>query len=72
MNLILEQAIQERDDYIKKHPHLKNYQTQIDDVLDKTPEEYRFSVISVMLLNKLDELMRHIRVYIELNQNETS
>ena len=52
----LETLLKERDALLEKHPKLKEFQKSIDDILDKTPEQYRFSVVSLLLCQKFNQL----------------
>jgi hypothetical protein len=55
----LKDALEKRDNYLKKHPHLKKYQKEIDNVLDKcSSQEHRLLSIFLMLNCKLDELKK--------------
>lgn len=36
---VVKKAIKERDDYIKTHPHLKEYQKEIDYVMEKIGDD---------------------------------
>lgn len=52
----IKDAIEKRDEYIKKHPHLQEFQDQIDDALDKCAEEDRAEVLMILLAGKMSEL----------------
>lgn len=52
----LAEAIEARDLYLKKHPHLQAYQDEIDDILDRTPGDKRQEVLGIMMCGKLGQL----------------
>jgi hypothetical protein len=52
----LKEAIAERDRLIEKYPYLKETQTEIDELMAKTPEKDRCEVLFIMLGVKLKEL----------------
>jgi len=52
----LQKAIAKRDEFLAEHPHLKEYQREIDEVLDKTPEHERAHVLGILMSSKLFEL----------------
>jgi hypothetical protein len=52
----IKDAIEKRDEYIKKHPHLQEFQDQIDDALDKCAEGDRAEVLMILLAGKMSEL----------------
>jgi len=53
----LKKAIEKRDNFLKEHPHLQEYQNYIDSVLSKcTNQNDRLIAIMLMLNGKLNEL----------------
>jgi len=53
----LEKAIKNRDDFLRKHPQMQEYQNLIDDVLSKcTTQNDRLVAILLMLNGKINEL----------------
>ncbi len=59
----LKEAEKERDDFLKEHPHLEEYQKEINEVLDKcTSQEDRLIALLIMLNNKVNELKELINV----------
>lgn len=52
----INEVIAKRDRYIEEHPHLKEFQNQIDDALDKCAVEDRPEVLMIMLGGKMNEL----------------
>ena len=63
MNDILDEAIKERDEYLQKHPHLKPYQEEIDRILSKTPANFRFGVVSLMMVERLQQLGKKLHLF---------
>lgn len=49
-------AVANRDAYIKEHPHLKEFQDQIDDALNKCSTADRAEVLMILLGGKMNEL----------------
>lgn len=47
----LKKAIDERDQFLKDHPRMNNFQIEIDEVLDKCLEKDRLEVIFTMMLS---------------------
>jgi hypothetical protein len=60
MDTPLECAIKNRDEYLDSNPRLKKYQNEIDEILDKTPENERVHVLSIMMSTKLFELQNEL------------
>ena len=56
----IQKAIEARDEFLRKHPHLKQYQEEIDSILDKCKPEDRFTVISLLMSGKMVELQNHM------------
>ena len=50
------EAVAKRDAYIEAHPHLKEFQDQIDSALDKCAEKDRAEVLMIMIAAKMNEL----------------
>lgn len=55
-NIDLENAIQLRDEYLKRHPHLQEFQNEIDNTLDKCRDQDRVQVITLMLGTSMQKL----------------
>ena len=54
----LKEAIKRRDKYIEENPHLKEYQDEIDSMLDKCGNQNdRLATISILLLSKCQEAL---------------
>lgn len=56
----IQKAVEARDAFLEKHPHLKQYQQEIDSILDKCKPEDRFTVISLLMSGKMVELQNHM------------
>ena len=56
----LQKAIEVRDAFLEERPHMKEYQKQIDEILDKCKPEDRFAVISLLMSGKMMELQQHM------------
>jgi hypothetical protein len=58
---LLKEALRRRDAYLEAHPHLKNFQEEIDGLLDKAGnKENRMAVLGMLMEGKLLELGRHL------------
>jgi len=54
---ILEAALRAREQFLKEHPHLQDFQNEIDRIMEKTVGfENRMSVLAFMIETKLYEL----------------
>ncbi|RLI66030.1 MAG: hypothetical protein DRO67_01750 [Candidatus Asgardarchaeum californiense] len=61
MNDILKKAIQKRDEFLEKHPHMKEFQAEIDDILDKCGnQEDRLATSQILLAGKLEEFSKQL------------
>ena len=56
---ILDDAIAKRDEFLEKHPHLKEVQKEYDRIIDAVPEEKRLEVATIMLSSSLVSLSQH-------------
>lgn len=56
----VEKAIKKRDEYLKRHPHLSDYQKEIDETLTKTPDEYRMQTMEILMKSKLIEMQTQL------------
>ena len=56
----LQKAIEARNAFLEERPHLKQYQQEIDSILDKCKPEDRFTVISLLMSGKMVELQNHM------------
>jgi hypothetical protein len=53
----LKKALKNRDDFLREHPQMQEYQNLIDDVLSKcTNQNDRLIAILIMLNSKINEL----------------
>jgi len=68
----LQDAIKERDEFLKEHPELEGLQEEIDDALSKTPEKMRMETISTMMFSKATELKDELVKLQGILKNETS
>lgn len=55
----LEKAEKELSDFLKKHPqpHRQQQQKEIEELLNKTPNDKRLEVVLMMLVQKSNELL---------------
>lgn len=57
----LEEALKEREDFLKENPHMQEYQDEIDEVLDKcVSDQDRLICISMMLAGKMSEQVKQM------------
>lgn len=74
----LKKAIEERNKYLEQHPEMKDYQKEIDDILNKTNDDQRMMAIGIMIATKTLELSKELNTLKELllteaeKQNETN
>ena len=60
-NKHLQEALEKREHYLASHPHLRVYQTEIDEVLDKSGNCYgRMAVLGTLMQGKLLEIRREL------------
>jgi hypothetical protein len=64
----IEDAIKERDKYIEDHPHLKDYQKEIDSALEKAGDdtEKRLEVLATMAEGKFIEFQTAVLQLVHL------
>ena len=61
MSDILKKTIQERDEFLEKHPHMKEFQAEIDGILDKcSNQEDRLMASQILLSTKLKEFSEQL------------
>jgi len=61
MNDILEKAIQKRDEFLEKHPHMKEFQVEVDELLNKCGNQKDRLITSQILLSaKLNDLSKEL------------
>jgi len=68
----LQDAIKERNRFLKEHPELEGLQEEIDDALSKTPEKMRMETISTMMFSKATELKDELVKLQGILKNETT
>lgn len=60
-------AVEKRDKFLEKNPYMKEYQKEVEDILNKCNSKDRIEVLSIMLgaeLNKfLEQLNKIKKVY---------
>lgn len=56
MNKQLEEAIAARDKFLAEKPHLKEFQAEIDRVLEMCKPEERAEVLLLMLAGRMNDL----------------
>jgi len=59
-NDILERAINERDKFLKIHPHLIEKQKEIDEILDKCNQKDRLEVIRMLMIDNMMNLQKEL------------
>ena len=65
----IKKAIEQRDKFLGKHPHMKEYQKEIDNVLNKCVPKYRLEVLSIMLGCKLNEFADQLYKIKKINED---
>ena len=55
-----EQALKDLDDFLDKHPHLREQQNRINEILENTHPDKRLEVIMLMLFGKQTELTKQL------------
>lgn len=57
MSDILKETIRKRDEFLEKHPHMKEFQAEIDGILDKcSNQKDRLMTSQILLSAKLNDL----------------
>ena len=60
-NLLLKQAIAERERFLKRCPHLHAYQQEIDRILDKSGTSHnRMAVLATLIQAKLLDIQKEL------------
>jgi len=58
---ILEAALAERDRFLEKRPHMKAYQEEIDNLLDKSgSHQGRLAVLGTLMQSKLLDIQKEL------------
>ena len=57
-NTALRKAIEDRDAFLQKHPHLQKQQDNIDAILDRCREEDRYQVVLMMLVEQMSKQLQ--------------
>lgn len=66
----LEKSLKERDEFLKNHPHLIEYQKEIDRILDACDPGKRLEVLGMMISGKLlDQQAELVKLLSIVNQN---
>lgn len=66
---ILEEALAERARFLERRPHMKAYQKEIDNLLDKSGNHQgRLAVLGALMQGKLLEIQRELRYLNQLIQ----
>ena len=53
---VLREALAAREKFLAERPHLREYQEQIDAIMEKVPEHQRLEVIHQLALEKMFDL----------------
>lgn len=61
-------AIKERDKFLKENPQLKNYQQEIEDILNKCSPKDRMDALGIMLGAKLNEFAEQLYKIRDINE----
>ncbi|BBO80464.1 hypothetical protein DSCO28_10300 [Desulfosarcina ovata subsp. sediminis] len=60
-NTFLEEALAAREAYLQQHPHMREYQAEIDSVLDKSGNNQgRMAVLVTLMQGKLLEMQKEL------------
>ena len=66
----LQAALAEREQFLKRRPHMQAYQAQIDKVLDKSGNNQgRLAVLGTLMQGKLLEMQTELKKLIEILQH---
>ena len=58
---LLETALAERERFLKENPHMRAYQEEIDDILDKSGGSHgRMAVLGTLMQGKLLEMQKEL------------
>lgn len=61
MNKELKEAIQAREEFLKKYPHLKSFQEEIDKELNNTNPEERLTKILLMISKGQNKILENTK-----------
>lgn len=65
----LQKALAEREQFLRRQPHLRSFQAEIDRVLEKSGNhEGRMAVLGMLLQSKLLEMQKELRSLAEILQ----
>ena len=67
----IKKAIEQRDKFLEKHPHMKEYQQEIENVLNKCNSKDKIEVLSIMLGSKLNEFAEQLYKIQNINERFT-
>ena len=69
VNTRLQEALAEREQFLKARPHMRSYQREIDNLLDKSGNHQgRMAVLSTLMQGKLLEIQRELHALSKLIQ----
>ena len=72
-NELLEQALREREKFLAEHPHLAEYQEEIDDILDKSGDHTgRIATLGTLMQGKLLEMQAELTKLVEVVRKATN
>lgn len=64
------EAVEKRDKFLEKNPHMKEYQTELENILSKCKPEDRMEVLGIMLGCKLNEFSEQLLKLKDINENK--
>jgi len=62
----LEEAKKDLEDFLNNHPHMREKQEEIDEILNKTPDKDRLTVILMLLAGSQNDLLNALQELIEV------
>jgi len=61
----LEEAKKDLEDFLNKHPHMREKQKEIDRILNNTPDEDRLTVVLMLLAGSQNDLLNALKELVE-------
>jgi len=66
MNITVEKAEKELQEFLEERPHMQHYQDKIDALLSKTPSKDRMEVLGILTSMKLNEMQKELLKLLKL------
>jgi hypothetical protein len=64
----VDKAIKKRNEFFENNPHLKSYQEEIENILNKCSPKYRLDALTILLCCKLNEFAEQLYEIRDINK----